>query len=112
MKDYAEKGITPRPRRARDPPIVRAAHSPSGEWTSGFGTTLEDAYRDRGAVSPSFTTKTRCAAVGNRTGHEERCRARRGREGPEGRVDDWLHVPLLKWSEYYRGLRGGIVASL
>ncbi|CAM9105529.1 unnamed protein product [Scytosiphon promiscuus] len=47
-----------RPRRAKDAPIARATHSRSGEWTSGFGATLEDAYRDRGAVSPSFTTKT------------------------------------------------------
>ncbi|CAM9192310.1 unnamed protein product [Hapterophycus canaliculatus] len=56
--DDEKKMIPQSPHRARDPPTVRAAHSPSGDWTSGFGATLEDAYRDRGAVSPSFTTKT------------------------------------------------------
>ncbi|CAM9749843.1 unnamed protein product [Ectocarpus sp. 4 AP-2014] len=47
-----------RNRRTRGAPVVPAEHRPSGEWVSGFGDTLEDAYRDRGAVSPSFTTKT------------------------------------------------------
>ena len=50
-----------RSRRWRDPPIAQVMHQPSGEWASGFGTVLEDVYRDRGTVSPYFTTKTRCA---------------------------------------------------
>lgn len=32
-----------------------------GTWKSGFGETLEDAYRGRGVVAPRFTTKTRYA---------------------------------------------------
>eukprot|EP00903_Cladosiphon_okamuranus_P009843 g9354.t1 len=44
--------------RSGDAPVAKAVHHPSGEWASGFGTALEDAYRDRGAVSPCFTTKT------------------------------------------------------
>lgn len=61
LADGPKKIETPkRPRRERDLPMVCAVHSPSGEWTSGFGTTLEDVYRDRGVLSPSFTTKTRC----------------------------------------------------
>lgn len=51
-----------RPRRSRDTPIAQAVHHPSGVWASGFGTALEDVYRDRGTVSPCFTTKTRCVS--------------------------------------------------
>lgn len=59
-KGGKRRWIPQRPPRPGDPPIVRAVHRPSGEWTSGFGTALEDVYRDRGKVSPRFTTKTRC----------------------------------------------------
>lgn len=51
-----------RSRRAGNAPVPQAVHHPSGEWASGFETALEDAYRDRGAVSPCFTTKTRCVS--------------------------------------------------
>lgn len=49
--------------RSGDGPVVQAVHQPSGGWASGFGTALEDVYRDRGTVSPCFTTKTRCVPL-------------------------------------------------
>lgn len=52
-----------RPRRSRDAPIAQVVHHPSGVWASGLGTALEDVYRDRGTISPCFTTKTRCVFV-------------------------------------------------
>lgn len=44
-------------------PGVPVLHRPSGGWSSGFGRTLEDAYRNGGAAAPRFTTKTRCTSV-------------------------------------------------
>lgn len=58
-KGGRRRWTTQRPQRPGDPPVVRAVHHPSGEWTSGFGTSLEDVYRGRGNISPRFTTKTR-----------------------------------------------------
>ena len=46
--------------RKQTPSGVPVVHRPSGVWSSGFGSTLEDVYRDRGAMAPRFTTKTRC----------------------------------------------------
>ena len=63
MKREAEafgNGATMKTRARRKNPGVPVLHRPSGGWSSGFGGTLEDAYRDRGAAAPRFTTKTRC----------------------------------------------------
>lgn len=49
-------------------PAVPALHRPSGRWSSGFGGTLEDAYRDRGAAAPRFTTKTRYSIIDDAIG--------------------------------------------
>lgn len=51
--------------RSGGAPIAQAMHHPSGELISGFGTALEDVYRNRGTVSPCFTTKTRCVSSYN-----------------------------------------------
>lgn len=39
------------------PPTI--SHQLHGEWSSGYGTLLEDVYRDRGDAAPRFTTNTR-----------------------------------------------------
>lgn len=64
-KEWTGKhGRSTAPRKEHDP-AIRHSDSPPllrslGGWSTGFGTALEDVYRDRGALAPRFTTKSRC----------------------------------------------------
>lgn len=62
--DAFGSGATMKTRLRRlNSPAVPVLHRPSGGWSSGFGDTLEDVYRDRGVAAPRFTTKTRCSII-------------------------------------------------
>lgn len=43
--------------------VVPPPHRLTGAWNSGFGSTLEDVYHNRGVFAPRFTTKTRYVGI-------------------------------------------------
>lgn len=61
LEEEAGDTVTPwgKRRRRAAPSDISPSHHPCGGWSSGFGNSLEDVYRDRGTASPRLTTKTR-----------------------------------------------------
>ena len=43
--------------------VAPLPHRLTGPWKSGFGSTLEDVYRNKGVSAPRFTTKTGCVRM-------------------------------------------------